>query len=64
MKDLQKQLKMERDENRTLNKRIQNTEMELRKMGGGKKSSVSSRPLYMPVAHLETQISRIHILDI
>ncbi len=25
---------------------------------------VSSRPLYMPVAHLETQISRIHILDI
>ncbi len=28
------------------------------------KCSVSSRPLYTPVAHLETQISRIHILDI
>ncbi len=27
-------------------------------------TSVSSRPVYMPVAHLETQISRIHILDI
>ncbi len=27
-------------------------------------TAVSSRPLYMPVAHLETQISRIHILDI
>ncbi len=25
---------------------------------------VSSRPLYMPVAHLDTQISRIHILGI
>ncbi len=27
-------------------------------------STVSSRPLYTPVAHLETQISRMHILDI
>ncbi len=27
-------------------------------------TAVSSRPLYMPVAHLETQISRIYILDI
>jgi hypothetical protein len=26
--------------------------------------AVSSRPLYTPVAHLETQISRIYILDI
>ncbi len=26
--------------------------------------SVSSRPSYMPVAHLDTQITRIHILDI
>jgi hypothetical protein len=25
---------------------------------------VSSRPSYMPVAHLDIQISRIHILDI
>jgi hypothetical protein len=29
-----------------------------------KEHRVSSRPSYMPVAHLETQISRIHILDI
>ncbi len=39
-------------------------------MAGRKRSQncfqegVSSRPLYMPVAHLETQISRIHILNI
>ncbi len=31
---------------------------------GKRNCFVSSRPLYMPVAHLETQISRIHILDI
>ncbi len=31
---------------------------------GSRLPGVSSRPLYMPVAHLETQISRIHILDI
>lgn len=35
MRDLQKQLKIERDENRTLHKRIQQVEMELRK--GSKK---------------------------
>ncbi len=30
----------------------------------GSASSVSSRPSYMPVEHLDTQISRIHNLDI
>jgi hypothetical protein len=36
----------------------------LREAGMSSEAVVSSRPLYMPVAHLETQISRIHILDI